>query len=156
MNRHILLGAVFALLVAACQTAPGQTGAAPSVAANRGVCNAAVCQIHVNVTGSPPRISVDVDELVVARGNQGPGGSGVAIQWRLANNDYEFRGDSIQYYDSGYGSQFDQLRPEGNGSQFHCRNKNSAVGRWGYLIKLYNKRTGASVSLDPAIFNDGP
>src|SRR5262249_54452318 len=104
MKRNILLGAVFALLLVACQTVPGQTGAAPAAAAKRSVCNAAVCQIQVEVTGSPPRISVDIDELVVARGNQGPGGSGVAIQWRLSSNDYEFRNDSIQYYDSGYSS----------------------------------------------------
>ena len=156
MRRIAIVSTLLALLVAGCQTTSGQTGATPAAAAARSVCNAAVCQIAVHVTGSPPRLSVDIDELVVARGNQGPGGGGVAIQWRLQNNDYEFKVDSIQYYESGYSTQFDQLRPEGAGSQFHCRNKNSARGRWGYQIKVYDRRTGTSIALDPTILNDGP
>jgi hypothetical protein len=154
MTRRALVAAAFALLFAGSETSTAQTGGPSGHPPGRTVCNMSVCQIKVDVTGTPPRIIVDVDELVVAKGNRGSDGDGVKIQWHLQNNDYEFKDDSIQYYDRRYWEQFDQL--SGAGPQFQCRSKNTAAGRWGYLIKVYHRRTGDPISLDPVIINDGP
>ena len=151
MNYKPLSYLAVALLVIGCQTSSSQTGGAQMASPP---CNAAVCQVNVDVQGSPPRITVDIDSLVIARGNQGTGANGVMIHWRLRNNDYEFKNDSIQYYEASYGQQFDLL--QGSGPQFQCRDKNTAAGRWGYQIKVYDKATGASILLDPTIVNDGP
>lgn len=151
MNNRVLLCVMSLFVLAGCQPASSQRTDTPV----RAQCNAAVCQIKVDVAGTPPRITVDVDELQVTRGNHGPGNAGVMIHWKLTNNDYEFRDDSIQFYDPRFPTQFDQPGTGDNRSLFRFRNKNSERGSWGYQVKVYDRRTGVWIQLDPLIFNDG-
>ncbi|MFO1325553.1 MAG: hypothetical protein U1F15_16035 [Burkholderiales bacterium] len=151
MNKKAWLWAVSIVILAGCQPAASQRSDNPIKAQ----CNAAVCQIKVDVAGTPPRVTVDIDELTVTRGNRGPGGAGVTIHWKLTNNDYEFRDDSIQFYDPRFPTQFDQPGTGDNRSLFRFRNKNSERGSWGYQIKVYDRRTGVWIQLDPFIMNDG-
>lgn len=146
MKTHgILCGLVAAVLLAACAAPGAQTGAG----AASSTCTTPQCQLDVFVEGSPPRIRVSVDNLTV-RGNQN-----VMIHWHLRNNDYEFKDDSIQFYDPRWTGQFSAPGTSGSGSQFHFTDRNSERGEWGYLIKVYEKRTGKWIPLDPTVINDG-
>ena len=143
MNRKLLSCVVIALLVG-CQAAP--TGGQRT--ASSATCAQPQCQIDVMVTGTPPVISVNIDDLTIQRTRD------VMIHWHLRNNDYEFKDDSIQFYDPASSDQFTGPGTSGSGAQFHYTNKNTRNGRFGYQIKVYNKRTGVWMTLDPAIVND--
>jgi hypothetical protein len=143
MNRTIFASVILVTVLAGCQT---PTGIAPTPEST--TCTLPQCQIQVFVTGSPPAVSVDITRLVV-RGNQN-----VMIHWHLRNNDYEFKDDGIQFYDPKAADQFDRPGTSGSGAQFHYRDKNTARGEWGYQIKVYEKRTGKWIPLDPVIIND--
>lgn len=145
MSRKLVICAVAALLFG-CQATP--TGGQRMGATVN--CTTPQCQIDVAVSdGNPPVISVDVETLTIARPSRN-----VKIHWHLRNNDYEFKNDSIQFYDPAAARQFDEPGVEGSGAQFHYTDKNTVGGRFGYQIKVYNKRTGVWTTLDPAIFND--
>lgn len=144
-GKRLLLYAAVATALVGCQSL-GPSGGKQVV---KDTCTTPQCQIDVFVEGSPPALRVSVDELTV-RGNQN-----VMMHWHLRNNDYEFRNDGIQFYDPASSGQFSGPGTEGSGSQFHFTNKNTQRGSWGYQVKVYNKRTGTWIPLDPAIYNDG-
>ena len=117
-------------------------------------CASVVCQVEVSISGQPPKVSVDLPELALATGNYGQGGNGVVIVWHLNNpQDYEFRDDSIQFYDPAYSNQFDQLGKDSSGAVFKGRDKNRDGKKWGYMIKVYDRNTGYWYPLDPWIYN---
>ena len=140
-TRGIFCGLVAAVLLAACAS-PGPPGRSET-------CTAAQCELDVSVVGSPPRVRVNIETLTV-RGNRN-----VAIAWNLKSDQYEFKDDSIQFYDPRAAREFSAPTAGEKGAQVRLTNRNSEKGEWGYQIKVYEKATGKWIPLDPAIFNDG-
>jgi hypothetical protein len=146
MTKRILGYAVIVAALAGCGLQPPVSDKSP--------CNTATCQIDVSVSGTAPHVTVSVNmpTLLLARGNHGAGGNGVMIIWHLNSGAYEFKDDSIQFYDPAYAGQFDQLGKEGSGA-YHARDRNADGKKWGYLIKVYDRATGYWYVVDPWIQN---
>ena len=151
MNRILAVGGsliVGALIVLAFQFFQGRFNVQPPPPP----CSGAQCQVDVDVTGTPPFVSVVPFQL---RMSGGMSGNPKAIIWHLKNNDYEFKDDCVQFYDPTYTGQFSQL--SGSGAQCHATDANTANPSqdpgWGYQIKVYKKGTSNWLTGDPWIVN---
>jgi len=94
--------------------------------------------------------------LPIDKNNHGHDGNGVLIHWVLVSSpNYTFRADSIQFYDPSSPSQFDvpKPQPQQNGNQFEVRDQNTDGIKWGYQIKIYDRKTGVWTPLDRWIQN---
>ena len=117
-------------------------------------CRGAQCQVEVDVSGTPPSVSVDIYQL---RMSGGMSANPKAIVWHLKNNDYEFKDDCVQFYDPTYTGQFSQL--SGSGAQCHATDANTANPSqggdwgWGYQVKVWKKGTNNWLTVDPWIVN---
>lgn len=111
------------------------------------------CKIPVDVvtvTGNGiTRTTIIAPDAEIAKGNHG-----VAIQWHLTNPDYRFQNDSIAFYEVLSAGQFSDPRVGGDGEEFHYTDKNTDVHGYGYQIKIYDRKTGDWLTLDPFIWNN--
>jgi len=147
MTKKILLYVLIAVAMVGCSLQPPGSEKSP--------CNTATCQVDVSVSGTAPNITVSVDPgtLVLAAGNHGPGGNGVTLVWHVKTAGYEFKDDSIQFYDPNFPRQFDQPGTGGSGAEYHIRDRNKDGKKWGYLVKVYDRSTGYWYVVDPWIQN---
>jgi hypothetical protein len=144
MNRKAFIAAALACFaLAGCSWLQHTFGARTS-----GTCKEKLCKVEVYVKGGV--ISVDIDELIVVRGNHD-----VVIEWHLKSPDYEFRDDGITPKDpKGAAGQFSKPMAADRGKVFRLGDANTAEGKHPYNIKVYDK-SGKPVSLDPVIVNQG-
>lgn len=116
------------------------------------------CEIPVDVvtmTGNGVMRTVIVaPDAEIAKGNHGVDNRGVAIQWHLTNPEYSFHPDSIAFYEAHSTEQFSGPGVGARGDEFHYTDRNTDVHGYGYQIKVYNRRTGDWLTLDPYIWNN--
>jgi hypothetical protein len=147
MTKTFWLYAVLATAMVGCALQPPGSEKSP--------CNTATCHVDVAVSGTAPNITVSVDPVTLrlATGNHGADGNGVTLVWQLRATGYEFKDDSIQFYDPNSPRQFDRAGTGGSGAQYHIRDRNNDGKKWGYLIKVYDRSTGYWYVVDPWIQN---
>lgn len=164
MNRRALCIAVLAgLMLAGCanlgphdrdyghQRFRGPQSLQPKAAvecAVNGPCDIPVDVVTVIGNGTSQTWIVAPD-TEIATGNHG-----VKIHWHLTNHDYYFQNDSIAFYEARSRDQFSGPGTGGDGAEFHWTDRNSDVHGYGYQIKVYNRKTGDWLTLDPFIWNN--
>lgn len=121
-------------------------------------CSAATCPIDVDVVASmrngEMRLSIKtVDELHVLKENHGTDGKGIQIVWHLKNPDYRFEDDSVEFYEGQATSQFSGNGIGREGAEYRWVDRNTDSHRYGYQLKVYNRKTGDWIPLDPWIWN---
>ena len=162
MNKRTLSAVVLAgFIIAGCGTVggPGEGGGHPATGITQD-CTGNVCAIDVAVTtatvnGHSQTIIGPVPDLIVVKGNHGPGGQGVRIVWHLTAPGYMFNDDGITFKSESAGGQFSAPGTGGAGADFHWTDKNTDTNPYGYQIKIYNRSTGEWSTLDPTIINRG-
>ena len=146
--RSVLLAAMAAMVVA-CAHPP----VAPPVA--RQDCPGSSCDLAVRVTGdiaAGTAVIVPVPDLRVARGNLDP-----VLRWKLMTPGYEFRAGSIVPKAGSEADWANQCRILVEQRDLVlAKNANSRQVTMNYAIHVWHVQTNRKVSLDPAIFNDGP
>lgn len=113
-------------------------------------CETNTCPIIiVTVEGTPPQVKVSIDTLVMKNGNQNAN-----IFWRLDTAGYEFRDDSVSFYNpTRAATQFSRVSQSRN--MYHLKDKNiDDVYAYGYQIKVYDPTSGIWIPLDPWVVNN--
>ena len=107
--------------------------------------------IDVSVQGNPPYLKVSADTLLMKHGNEDAN-----IIWQLRTDGYEFRDDSISFYNPTRAeTQFSKVGPTNKTKTYHLRDKNKDdVYAYGYQIKVYEVSSGIWIPLDPWVVNN--
>ncbi|HET7261612.1 MAG TPA: hypothetical protein VFK60_07280 [Casimicrobiaceae bacterium] len=117
-------------------------------------CNAnGPCDIRVDVVtmigNGVARTTIVAPDAKIAKGNHG-----VTIHWHITNPDYTFKDDGIAFYEASSAGQFSGPSVGGRGEEFHFTDRNTDTHGYGYQIKVYNRKTGDWLTLDPYIWNN--